>query len=118
MKESFKRLITDFIQKEIKNILSREYNIPLESKKIISLIGVRRSGKSSILFDIINKLRDNISRDQIIYLNFEDDRLFPLRLQNLDGILEGYFELYPQNFDKKLYLFLDEVQVVDGWENM
>ena len=116
MKESFKRLITDFIQKEIKNILSREYNIPLESKKIISLIGVRRSGKSSILFDIINKLRDNISRDQIIYLNFEDDRLFPLRLQNLDGILEGYFELYPQNFDKKLYLFLDEVQVVDGWE--
>ena len=116
MKETFKRLITDFIRKDIKNILPREYDIPLKSKKIISLIGVRRSGKSSILFDIINKLRENIPRENIIYLNFEDDRLFPLKLQNLDDILESYFELYPQNYDKKFYLFLDEVQVVDGWE--
>jgi predicted AAA+ superfamily ATPase len=116
MKETFKRLITDFIQKDIKDILPREYDIPLESKKIISLIGVRRSGKSSILFDIVNKLRENIPRENIIYLNFEDDRLFPLKLQNLDDILESYFELYPQNYDKKFYLFLDEVQVVDGWE--
>jgi predicted AAA+ superfamily ATPase len=116
MRETFKRLITDFIQKDIKNIVPRDYDIPLKSKKIISLIGVRRSGKSSILFDIINTLRDNIPKEQILYLNFEDDRLFPLKLQNLDDILESYFELYPQNFDKKLYLFLDEVQVVDGWE--
>jgi predicted AAA+ superfamily ATPase len=116
MKERFKRLITDFVQRDIKNIHPREYDIPLDSKKIISLIGVRRSGKSSILFDIINRLRDDIPRENIIYLNFEDDRLFPLKLQNLDDILESYFELYPQNYDKKLYLFLDEVQVVDGWE--
>jgi predicted AAA+ superfamily ATPase len=116
MKETFKRLITDFIRKDIKDILPREYDIPLESEKIISLIGVRRSGKSSILFDIVNKLRENIPRENIIYLNFEDDRLFPLKLQNLDDILESYFELYPQNYDKKFYLFLDEVQVVDGWE--
>lgn len=57
MKELFKRLITDFIEKEINNIQSRNYNIPLETKKIVSLIGVRRSGKSSLLFDTINKLR-------------------------------------------------------------
>ena len=95
MKERFKRLITDFVQRDIKNIHSREYDIPLDSKKIISLIGVRRSGKSSILFDIINRLRDDIPRENIIYLNFEDDRLFPLKLQNLDDILESYFELYP-----------------------
>jgi len=116
MKEIFKRLINDFINKDIKNIKPREYDIPLNSKKIISLIGVRRSGKSSILFDIIDRLRKDISKEKIIYLNFEDDRLFPLNLKDLDDILEGYFELYPQNYDKKLYLFLDEVQVVDGWE--
>ncbi|MEA1919895.1 MAG: ATP-binding protein [Campylobacterota bacterium] len=116
MKELFKRIITDFIEKDIKGILPRAYTIPLDSKKIISLIGVRRSGKSSILFDLINKLRENISRENIIYLNFEDDRLFPLKLEHLDLILEAYYELYPHKRDEKIYLFLDEVQVVKEWE--
>ena len=116
MKDLFKRIITDFIEKEIEGIVSREYGIPFESKKIVSLIGVRRSGKSSILFDMINRLREKLPRENMIYLNFEDDRLFPLKLEHLDLILEAYFELYPHKRDEKLYLFLDEVQVVEGWE--
>lgn len=116
MKAVFQRIITDFIEKEIKGILPREYKVPLDSKKIISLIGVRRSGKSSILFDLIKKLRVNMPRENILYLNFEDDRLFGLKLEDLDLILEGYFELYPTKRDEKIYLFLDEVQVIDGWE--
>ncbi len=116
MKEIFKRLITDFIEKEIQNILQRDYDIPIESKKIISLVGVRRSGKSSLLFDTINKLREKIARENIIYLNFEDDRLYPLELLSLEDILEGYFELYPHKREEKIYLFLDEVQVVQNWE--
>lgn len=116
MKELFKRIITDFIEKEIKGIMPREYKIPLDSPKIISLIGVRRSGKSTILFDLINKLRASVARENIIYLNFEDDRLFPLKLEHLDLILEGFYELYPAKRDEKIYLFLDEVQVVEGWE--
>ena len=116
MKEVFKRLIVDFIQKDIKGIMPRDYNIPLKSKKIISLVGVRRSGKSSLLFEIIDKLRKEVNRENIIYINFEDDRLYPLRLKELDLLLEAYFELYPQKIDEKIYLFLDEVQVVSGWE--
>ena len=114
MKDVFKRLITDFIEKDIKNILSRDYSIPLVSKKIISLVGVRRSGKSSILFDIVGKLRETVARENIIYINFEDDRLYPLELASLDLILDGYFELYPHKRDEKIYLFLDEVQVVQN----
>ncbi len=116
MKEIFKKLIVDFIERDIKNILPREYNIPLESKKIISLIGVRRSGKSSILFDMINRLREKSDRENIIYINFEDDRLYPLELRSLDLLLESYYELYPEKREEKVYLFLDEVQVVDNWE--
>jgi len=116
MKDIFKKLIVDFMERDIKNILPREYNIPLESKKIISLIGVRRSGKSSILFDMINKLREKGNRDNIIYINFEDDRLYPLELSSLDLLLESYYELYPAKRGEKVYLFLDEVQVVDNWE--
>jgi len=116
MKEIFKRLITDFIEKDIKNILPRAYSIPIESKKIISLVGVRRSGKSSLLFDIVNRLRKITARENIIYINFEDDRLYPLELSSLDLILESYYELYPHKRDEKIYLFLDEVQVVQNWE--
>lgn len=116
IKDIFKRLIVDFSERPIKNILPREYLIPLESNKIISLIGVRRSGKSSILFHMIDKLREKIENQNIIYINFEDDRLFPLSLKDLDFLLESFYELYPDKRDEKIYLFLDEVQVVQNWE--
>ena len=116
VKELFKKLITDFIQRDIKDIVPREFNIPLESKKIISLIGVRRSGKSYLLFDTVNRLRATIDRVNIIYLNFEDDRLYPLELKSLDLLLESYYELYPNKKGEKIYLFLGEVQVVNKWE--
>jgi len=116
MKEVFKRLITDFIERPIKGIVPREYHIPLDSKKIISLIGVRRSGKSSILFDMIKTLRQTIASQNIIYINFEDDRLYPLKLSHLDMLLEAYYEIYPTKRDEKVYLFLDEIQAVPKWE--
>lgn len=116
MKDLFKRIITDFIEKELQSLLIRDYNIPTESRKIISLIGVRRSGKSSILFNLINQLRQTVPRENLIYINFEDDRLFPLKLENLDDLLEAYYELYPAKRSEKVYLFLDEVQVVENWE--
>lgn len=116
MKNIFKRLITDFIQTPIKNILPREHNIPLNSKKIVSLIGVRRSGKSSILLDMIRNLRESTPKENIIYINFEDDRLYPLELSHLDMILESYYELYPAKREEKVYLFLDEIQAVNEWE--
>lgn len=116
MKDIFKRLITDFIESPAKDIFSRQLDIPLDSKKIVSLIGVRRSGKSSILFDMINALRQKNSKENIIYINFEDDRLYPLELSHLDMILESYYELYPTKRDEKVYLFLDEIQAVPQWE--
>jgi len=116
MKDIFKRLIIDFQERKLPHVFRRDYDLPLNSKKIVSLIGVRRSGKSYILFYLIELLRKEISSDRIIYLNFEDDRLFGLTLKDLDSLIEGYFEIYPDNRDKKIYIFLDEVQAVEGWE--
>ena len=116
MRKIFKRVITDFIEKDLKNIRPRDINIPLNSQKIISLIGVRRGGKTYILYDLINKLRKIIPRENIVYINFEDDRLFDIELKDLDDLLNGYFELYPDKKDEKIYLFLDEIQEVKDWE--
>ena len=116
MKETFKKLIVNFHERIFPHIAEREYQIPTDTKKIVSLIGVRRSGKTYILFSIIEKLRKVIDPENIIYINFEDDRLYPLGLKDLDNLMEGYYELFPQKRDEKVYLFLDEVQNVEGWE--
>lgn len=48
MKELFKKIITDFIELEPPKLILRELELPLESKKIISVIGARRTGKTSL----------------------------------------------------------------------
>jgi predicted AAA+ superfamily ATPase len=48
-------------------------------------------------------------KENIIYINFEDDRLYPLELKSLDDLLESYYELYPTKRDEKIYLFFDEI---------
>lgn len=116
MKTLFKRLITDFHESSPKHIIPREYNIPLNSRKIISLIGVRRCGKTFLLYGLIEQLRKQVDSHNILYINFEDDRLYALRLQNLDDLIEAYFELYPHKREEKVYLFLDEIQNVPEWE--
>lgn len=115
MKEIFKRLIVDFFRREI-NTKPREYNIPLTTNKIVSLVGIRRSGKTYILYNLIKKLRENLPRENIVYINFEDDRIAGVKLENLDEFIEGYYELYPSKRREKVYLFLDEVQEVENWE--
>jgi hypothetical protein len=116
MKEIFKKIITDFIEKELNNVKKRNINVPLDTKKIVSLVGIRRSGKTYILFDLINELRKKIDRRNVVYINFEDDRLFGITLRELDLLLEGYFELFPQKREEKLYFFFDEIQEIENWE--
>lgn len=116
MRTLFKRLITDFHEAPSKQVVPRDYNVPVDSHKIISLIGVRRSGKTFLLYSLINQLRQELDPRNIVYINFEDDRLYPLGLKDLDDLIEAYFELYPQKRDEKVYLFLDEVQNVPEWE--
>lgn len=116
MKQLFKKIITDFQESKIKPTVRRDMDIPLESGKIVSLVGVRRSGKTSLLYQIIESLRERVSPASFVYVNFEDDRLFPLELPHLDELIEAYYELYPHNRDRKVWLFLDEIQNVEHWE--
>jgi uncharacterized protein len=116
MRAIFKKIITDFHERTILPTVPRDIQIPLDSGKIVSLIGVRRSGKTSILYHLIEKLKKRKDPTGILYVNFEDDRLFPLELQNLDDLIEAYYELHPQNRDEKIYLFFDEIQNVANWE--
>ncbi len=116
MKEVFKKLIVDSQERSFTNLIEREYTVPTDTNKIVSLIGIRRSGKTYMLYKLIEELRQNTPKENIIYINFEDDRLFPIALQDMDALVEAYYELYPQKREEKIYFFLDEVQNIDGWE--
>ena len=108
----------EFILNEITGIVPRKEII--ESAKVVSdnlkkvniLHGVRRSGKTFILYDIFQN-----NKESSLYIDFEDERLRDLELDDLELIKESFFELKPHLIDKKkVFFLLDEVQNIDGWE--
>lgn len=114
-KELFKYLIKEFHESKLPEIYPRALEIQ-ETRKIVSLIGARRIGKTSYFFQMVGELEASVGRERILYINFEDERILPLDVKDLDSILEAYYELYPENVDRELHLFFDEVQNVPGWE--
>ncbi len=115
-KELFKYLIKEFQERDLPNFISRDLIIP-KIKKIVTLVGTRRSGKTFYFYQLIKNILDSgIAKERIVYLNFEDDRILPLNFKELDSILEAYFELYPENKKKEVYLFFDELQNIKSWE--
>ncbi len=115
-KEMFKYIIKEFHEARLPELYGRKLTIP-ETQKVISLIGLRRAGKTFYFYQLINNLiEDGINPNQILYINFEDDRILPLNVKDLNTILEAYYELYPENTSETLYLFFDEIQNIDNWE--
>lgn len=115
-KDLLKTIITDNQKRQLPNIWPRILKIPLESEKIITLAGVRRSGKTYHLWNIIKRLQaQGIKPQQIIYINFEDERL-NLTVGELDQIIQSYRELYPEQELSNCYFLFDEIQEAAGWE--
>lgn len=116
-KEIFKFLIKEFHSGDLPKIIMRDLEIPLSSRKIVTLYGPRRSGKSFYLFSQIKiLLAQGVSGEKIVYVNFEDDRILPLTVRDLQFFIDAYYELYPDNKGKELFFFFDEIQNIDNWE--
>ena len=118
MIDMLKEIILDFQDFEFETGTSRHLEITPVKGKATVCIGVRRSGKSTFLFQVMQRLLDGgVSRRNILYLNFFDDRLRDLRHKGLGSVTEAYYSLYPEKKNtEKVYCFFDEIQVVDGWE--
>ncbi|HEW98053.1 MAG TPA: ATP-binding protein [Beggiatoa sp.] len=115
-KSILKTLLKDFHRSNLPTVVTRDYQIPIFSGKIITLIGARRSGKTCLLYQLIQQIAAKISKQHIIFINFEDERL-ELQSHELDLIIQAYLELYPLQDDlSQCYFFFDEIQNVSGWE--
>lgn len=116
-KELFKSLIA-LSQAELPfERIEREIDLPLQPEQIITVPGVRRAGKSSLLMLAVNKLlTSGIKREQILWVNFDDERLDRMPTEELDEVLQAYREMYPEIELKDVYMFFDEIQNIEGWD--
>lgn len=98
----------EFLQETFEGICTREQEsqIDLQSKLAQVVIGVRRSGKSTLCRKVLHD-----AGVKAAYVNFDDERLENIRREDLNNLLEALYIVYG-DFN---YLFLDEIQNVDGW---
>lgn len=83
-----------------------EVLVDLESNMAQVVIGVRRSGKSMLCYNVLKN-----HNGEFAYVNFDDERLFKLTSEDLNTVLEVLYKVYG-NFT---YLFIDEIQNIEGW---
>ncbi len=89
-------------------------DIPLEDNANYVLVGIRRAGKSYMLYQKIQHLvAQGHSMEEILFVNFEDERITDIRKEELHLIIEAYREM----FSHQPIVFLDEIQNVEGWEH-
>ncbi len=113
------QLLQEFYEQKNRKIIKRLIRIPKISGKINAFIGMRRTGKTYLLYqEMESLLAQGVDQHSIFYLNFEDDRLPSLSPGSLAALIDGFYELYPENHARQCYLFLDEVQNASDWSKV
>jgi hypothetical protein len=112
--EDFKHVIAEWLTQGPPNTLEREISIPLISNLIITVTGGRRTGKTYLLFNIINKLiKENKAKmNEILYIDFEHPILKGVKVSDLDDMLKAFMEFTGK---EPAYIFLDEIHVVENY---
>ena len=93
------------------NLIDRDYTFDLNVNYVLT--GLRRAGKTMMLYSIVQQLiKNGVEWNQIIYINFEDERLAEFNINDFNDVVEVKNEIT----EKKAYYFFDEIQNIDGWE--
>ena len=119
MREIIRQKIVDSMATPPPALTPRDVRLPTVPGKVKAVIGPRRAGKTTFLWQVITQaLAGGVSRDGLLYFNFEDERLADLEAASLHIVVEEYYRLHPEWRDRReAVLLLDEIQVVSGWES-
>lgn len=101
-------------QEVVRDVKLLRRNFDFEESMNYVLVGIRRAGKSYLLYQYVQQLLLGGHRvDEILFINFEDERISDITKDELHLVIDAYREM----FHHKPYVFLDEIQNVDGWEH-
>jgi len=111
-KQIIKKIILEN-QKFITDLQLYKRDFIIEEKANYVFIGSRRAGKSYFMYQIAQDLLlKKIKKENILFINFEDERFIEFNVEHFDLLIESYKELY----NLEPVFFLDEIQNIDGWE--
>jgi uncharacterized protein len=118
MKDVLRQKIADALAALPPPLTRRDVRMPAIRGKAVAVIGMRRSGKTTFLWQCIqDRLNAGAPRESLLYLSFEDERLVELEAAHLTWVVEEYYRLHPGMRDARTAtFFFDEIQVVSGWE--
>ena len=112
-KDVFKTLIKEG-QDEIQEVELTRRHFEFEEQGRYVLVGVRQAGKSYLLYQRAKMMIEaGYDISEIVYVNFDDERLLGMTAEDFDLILQAYSSMY----DGKPILFFDEIQNIEGWEH-
>lgn len=121
MNQTIREIIQNFSLNDYRPIFKRELDlgkpfVPRAGNMVVVVTGMRRSGKSYRLFQVMDELlKAGVPKERMLYFNFEDDRLEPVTTRTGDDVLEEFYSLHPQAASEGSYLFFDELQEMDNW---
>ncbi|DAC72391.1 MAG TPA: hypothetical protein DSN98_05550 [Thermoplasmata archaeon] len=110
------QVIKEYWEKSLPLLKQRNITLFEEKNFINDIVGPRRAGKTYLMYLTLQKLREHRNKEATIYINFENRKLIPLQETYFNEIIEF---IYAENILEKygtVYLFLDEVQRIEGWE--
>jgi predicted AAA+ superfamily ATPase len=95
----------------------RDARLPAVPGKVHAVIGMRRTGKTTFLRQLVTERRHAVAPERSVYVGFDDERLRGLDVAQLGLLLEEYYRRFPHLRGRETtWWFLDEVQEVPGWE--
>ena len=107
MKNIISQLIDDYHERKLPELVIRNKKLPEIKGKADVVTGMRRSGKTWFCYQKMKELiASGIKKEEILYLNFEDDRLLNFNVNNFQEILDVYFGKYPEHRNIRCNFFL------------
>lgn len=111
-KTAFKRIVQEWRERPIPEIIPRDIKIKESADTITAVIGPRRVGKTFLMLARIKELLKENDKDDILFVDFEDNRLVGIKPQELDELFVAHRELTGKT---PKYLFFDEVHQAPQW---
>ncbi|MCB9537052.1 MAG: ATP-binding protein [Myxococcales bacterium] len=117
MVEVIEQIVADALARPLPDATQRRVVLPALPGKVDAVVGMRRSGKTWLLFETMKRLlAAGVPRERMLYVNFEDDRLLPLDVTQLRLFPEAFYRRVPAASAAECWFFYDEIQRVPGWE--